>query len=91
MAEHAPDNKRGFYGSFLEFGTIAGFTAGSLILLATDDLRGSGAARVPASTKPVPLRELSDAEHVPLSRADPKGVYPLPESPVGISERRHAI
>jgi MHS family proline/betaine transporter-like MFS transporter len=27
MAEYAPDRKRGFYGSFLEFGTISGFTA----------------------------------------------------------------
>ncbi|MFO7191455.1 MULTISPECIES: MFS transporter [Thermocrispum] len=31
MAEHAPDNKRGFYGSFLEFGTLSGFLAGSLL------------------------------------------------------------
>lgn len=27
MAEYAPDKKRGFYGSFLEFGTLGGFTA----------------------------------------------------------------
>lgn len=27
MAEYAPDDKRGFWGSFLEFGTLAGFTA----------------------------------------------------------------
>jgi len=31
MAEHAPDKKRGFYGSFLEFGTISGFTLAVLI------------------------------------------------------------
>jgi len=28
MAEHAPDRKRGFYGSFLEFGTLIGLIAG---------------------------------------------------------------
>lgn len=33
MAEYAPDNRRGFYGSFLEFGTLAGFAFGSLIVL----------------------------------------------------------
>ena len=31
MAEHAPDKKRGFYGSFLEFGTISGFTLAVVI------------------------------------------------------------
>lgn len=34
MAEHAPDNRRGFYGSFLEFGTLAGFS-GAAILVTT--------------------------------------------------------
>ncbi len=33
MAEYAPDKKRGFYGSFLEVGTLTGFTAGNLIAL----------------------------------------------------------
>jgi MHS family proline/betaine transporter-like MFS transporter len=28
MSEYAPDNKRGFWGSFLEFGTLTGFTGG---------------------------------------------------------------
>ena len=31
MSEHAPDNRRGFYGSFLEFGTLAGFSAAALL------------------------------------------------------------
>lgn len=31
MAEHAPDNKRGFYGSFLEFGTLVGFSAAAIV------------------------------------------------------------
>jgi MFS transporter, MHS family, proline/betaine transporter len=33
MAEYAPDRRRGFLGSFLEFGTLAGFTLGALIVL----------------------------------------------------------
>lgn len=33
MAEYAPDNRRGFFGSFLEFGTLAGMAAGSLFVL----------------------------------------------------------
>lgn len=33
MAEYAPDNKRGKYGSLLEFGTLAGFSAGTAIVL----------------------------------------------------------
>lgn len=32
MAEYAPDDKRGFWGSFLEFGTLAGFTGGIAIV-----------------------------------------------------------
>ncbi len=34
MAEYAPDRRRGFYGSFLEFGTLAGFSGGALLMLA---------------------------------------------------------
>lgn len=34
MAEYAPPRRRGFYGSFLEFGTLAGFNGGALIMLA---------------------------------------------------------
>lgn len=33
MAEFASRNRRGFWGSFLEFGTMAGFSMGSLIVL----------------------------------------------------------
>ena len=33
MAEYAPDKKRGFWGSFLEFGTLTGFSAGIAITL----------------------------------------------------------
>ncbi|MEG6508351.1 MFS transporter [Methyloligella sp. 2.7D] len=33
MAEYAPDDKRGFCGSFLEFGTLGGFSFGALLML----------------------------------------------------------
>lgn len=33
MAEYAPDRKRGFLGSFLEFGTLTGFSLGALMML----------------------------------------------------------
>lgn len=31
MSEHAPDDKRGKYGSFLEFGTLAGFSGAAIL------------------------------------------------------------
>jgi MHS family proline/betaine transporter-like MFS transporter len=34
IAEYAPDNKRGFYGSFLEFGTLAGYVLGASLATA---------------------------------------------------------
>jgi len=33
MAEYAPDDRRGFYGSFLEVGTMAGFSLGAFLML----------------------------------------------------------
>nr|WP_234794331.1 MFS transporter [Mycolicibacterium flavescens] len=33
MAEYAPSRRRGIMGSFLEFGTLAGFSAGALMML----------------------------------------------------------
>ena len=33
MAEYAPCRRRGFLGSFLEFGTLAGFSLGALLML----------------------------------------------------------
>ena len=32
MAEHAPDNRRGFWGSFLEFGTLLGFSGAAILV-----------------------------------------------------------
>lgn len=41
MAEYSPDKKRGFFGSFLEFGTLGGFALGSVIVLAATLILGS--------------------------------------------------
>ncbi|SNS31447.1 MFS transporter, MHS family, proline/betaine transporter [Sphingomonas laterariae] len=43
MAEYAPDDRRGFYGSFLEFGTLAGFSLGALLMLGFSLLLGDAA------------------------------------------------
>ncbi|MCZ4552115.1 MFS transporter [Gordonia rubripertincta] len=52
MAEYAPDNKRGKYGSFLEFGTLAGFVMGTAFVLVlelflTDDQMQQWGWRIP--------------------------------------------
>lgn len=43
MAEYAPDDRRGFYGSFLEFGTLAGFSLGAMLMLGFSLLLGDAA------------------------------------------------
>lgn len=43
MAEYAPDHRRGFFGSFLEFGTLAGFCFGALLMLGFSVLLGEDA------------------------------------------------
>ncbi len=43
MAEYSPDRKRGFWGSFLEFGTLAGFVAGTLVVYAVGAIVGDEA------------------------------------------------
>lgn len=45
MAEYSPDARRGFYGSFLEFGTLAGFSLGALLMLGFSLLLGDEAMR----------------------------------------------
>lgn len=52
MAEYAPCRRRGFFGSFLEFGTLAGFSFGALLmlgfsLLLNDDQMGTWGWRLP--------------------------------------------
>jgi len=43
MAEYSPDRRRGFFGSFLEFGTLAGFTLGASAVLLTSTIVGEAA------------------------------------------------
>ena len=43
MAEYAPDRKRGFWGSFLEFGTLAGFTAAVVVVYVVNLVVGDAA------------------------------------------------
>ena len=45
MAEYSPDARRGFYGSFLEFGTLAGFCLGAGLMLGFSLLLGEQAMR----------------------------------------------
>ncbi|MDV3127533.1 MFS transporter [Mycobacterium sp. 21AC1] len=52
MAEYAPSRRRGFLGSFLEFGTLAGFSLGALLMLGfsvllSDDQMGTWGWRLP--------------------------------------------
>lgn len=43
MAEYSPDDRRGFYGSFLEVGTLAGFSLGALLMLGSAVVLGDAA------------------------------------------------
>lgn len=45
MAEYAPDQHRGFYGSFLEVGTLSGFSLGASLMLTFSLLLGDEAMR----------------------------------------------
>jgi MHS family proline/betaine transporter-like MFS transporter len=42
ISESAPDRRRGFFASFLEFGTVAGFVAGAGIVTALTAILGDG-------------------------------------------------
>lgn len=43
MAEHAPDDRRGFWGSFLEFGTLLGFSAAAILVTVMELTLGAAA------------------------------------------------
>jgi MFS transporter, MHS family, proline/betaine transporter len=52
IAEYAPDRKRGFYGSFLEFGTLSGYVLGASLATAvqlgfSDEALNSWGWRIP--------------------------------------------
>ena len=38
MAEYAPNKRRGFFGSFLEFGTISGYAVGAALMLTLETI-----------------------------------------------------
>ncbi|WP_072314718.1 MFS transporter [Agrococcus sp. Marseille-P2731] len=40
MAEHAPDDRRGFWGSFLEFGTLLGFSMAAILVTGLEFIVG---------------------------------------------------
>lgn len=41
MAEHAPDDRRGFWGSFLEFGTLLGFSMAAILVTGLEFIVGT--------------------------------------------------
>jgi MFS transporter, MHS family, proline/betaine transporter len=41
MAEHAPDDRRGFWGSFLEFGTLLGFSMAAILVTGLEWIVGA--------------------------------------------------
>ncbi|NLU66535.1 MFS transporter [Streptomyces sp. HNM0574] len=43
IAEYAPDKKRGFFGSYLEFGTLAGYTGAAGLILVLNTTLGTEA------------------------------------------------
>ncbi|WP_018658246.1 MFS transporter [Actinomadura flavalba] len=45
IAEYAPTTRRGFFGSFLEFGTLAGYVCGAGLVLLTQLVLGDAAMR----------------------------------------------
>lgn len=91
MSEHAPDNRRGFYGSFLEFGTLAGFSGAailctSLTLIVGEDGMMAGWWRLPfLLTLPLGLialwmrRHLTEPETFTVDTASIK----IPKSTMG--------
>ena len=89
MAEYSPDDKRGFYGSFLEFGTLAGFSLGAILMLVFSLMLGDQAMhdwgwRVPflvaAPLGLVGLYLRSRLEDTPVFRAQEVTSEDLPSS-----------
>ena len=98
MAEYAPDDKRGFYGSFLEFGTLAGFSLGAILMLGFSLMLGDAAMydwgwRVPflvaAPLGLVGLYLRSKMEDTPVFRAHEATSEDTPSPGLGTLMRHH--
>lgn len=93
MAEYAPDDRRGFYGSFLEFGTLAGFSLGALLMLIFSLLLGDQAMhnwgwRIPfliaAPMGLIGMYLRSKMEDTPIFRAEEQGRASAPAATPGL-------
>ena len=74
MAEYAPCRRRGFLGSFLEFGTLAGFSLGALLMLGFSLVLGDDAdARLGLAAAVPGRRPARPGRHLP---ALPAGGHP---------------
>lgn len=96
MAEYAPDDRRGFYGSFLEFGTLAGFSFGALLMLAFSLLLDDAAMRewgwrvpflIAAPMGLVGMYLRAKMEDTPVFRAQDHAT--VPGLSIGLLIRRH--
>lgn len=98
MAEYAPDESRGFYGSFLELGTLAGFSLGALLmltfsLLLGDEVMHSWGWRIPfliaAPMGLIGMYLRSRMEDTPVFRAHEASSEMKPSPGPGALMRRH--
>jgi MHS family proline/betaine transporter-like MFS transporter len=98
MAEYAPDEHRGFYGSFLEVGTLSGFSLGALLMLTFSLLLGDEAMRawgwripflVAAPMGLVGMYLRSRIEDTPVFRAHEAASRIKPSPGVAALVRRH--
>jgi MHS family proline/betaine transporter-like MFS transporter len=98
MAEYAPDDRRGFYGSFLEFGTLAGFSLGALLMLIFSLLLGDQAMhdwgwRIPflvaAPMGLIGMYLRSKMEDTPIFRAESLAQSGAPSPDLRVLMQRH--
>lgn len=98
MAEYAPDARRGFYGSFLEFGTLAGFLLGAALMLTFSLLLGDEAMRawgwripflIAAPMGLIGMYLRARMEDTPVFRAHDAGSERKPSPGLATLTRRH--
>ena len=61
IAEYSPDKRRGFFGSFLEFGTLAGYVGGAGLVTVLTALLSARRHAVLGLADPVPGRRARSA------------------------------